>query len=117
MDIESVRAYCVSLPFVTEDFPFDNTTLVFKVGSKIFALVDVEDFTFINLKSDPEKAVDLRERFEGIKPGYHMNKKHWNSVYIQFDVSEKQLFDLINQSYHLVFDALPKKLKNELTMG
>ena len=117
MDIETVRAFCLSFPYVKEEFPFDNSTLVFKVADKVFALFDIDSFSFINLKCNPEKAIELREYFEGIVPGYHMNKKHWNSVYIQSDVNKKQLFELIEGSYRLVFDSLPRKLKNELALG
>ena len=117
MDIETIRGFCLSLSFVKEDFPFDQSTLVFKVGGKIFALTDVDKGSFVNLKCDPEKAIELREEYNGIKPGYHMNKKHWNSVYIHSDVSDKQLFELITHSYELVYGSLPKKLRNEFTLG
>jgi predicted DNA-binding protein (MmcQ/YjbR family) len=117
MDIETIRGFCLSLSFVTEDFPFDQSTLVFKVGGKIFALTDVDNGSFINLKCDPEKAIELREEYDGIKLGYHMNKKHWNSVYIHSDVSDKQLFELIMHSYELVYSSLPKKVRNEFTLG
>jgi len=117
MDIESVRSFCLSHPNVSEEFPFDSSTLVFKVAGKVFALVDVDAFTFINLKCDPEKSIELREAYDGIKPGYHMNKKHWNSVYIHTDISEKQLFELITHSYELVVASLPKKTRDELTLG
>lgn len=76
MNIEAYRDFCLSLKGATEEFPFDNRTLVFKVQNKIFALLDIESFKQINLKCDPEKAIELREQFEGIIPGYHMNKKH-----------------------------------------
>jgi len=117
MDIETIRTFCLSFPHVTEEFPFDSSTLVFKVAGKIFALVDVDAFTFINLKCDQEKSIELRETFDGIKPGYHMNKKHWNSVYIHSDVSEKQLFELITCSFELVVASLPKKTRDELALG
>lgn len=117
MDIEALRGFCLSLPYVKEDFPFDESTLVFKVGGKVFALLNIDSFDFINLKCNPEFAVELRERYSGITPGYHMNKKHWNSVYIHSDVPEKELVDLIQHSYYLVFDSLTRKVKNELTLG
>jgi predicted DNA-binding protein (MmcQ/YjbR family) len=117
MDIETIRSFCTSFPHVSEEFPFDSSTLVFKVAGKIFALVDVDSFLFINLKCHPEKAIELRERFAGIQPGFHMNKKHWNSVYIRSDVSEKQLLELITHSYELVFESFSKKRRDELTMG
>lgn len=114
MNIEELRDYCIQKKGVTEDFPFDKITLVFKVMGKMFALVDVENFDFINLKSDPEKAVELREKYEGIKPGYHMSKVHWNSVYVNTDVSDKLVLELIDESYKLVVSSLTKKLKEEL---
>lgn len=114
MNIEQFRDYCLSKPFVTERFPFDKTTLVFKVADKMFALCDVDEFKFINLKCDPEEAVDLRERYHGIKPGYHMSKKHWNSVYVGEDVDDKLILALTDNSYNLVFNAISKKKRDEL---
>lgn len=108
MDVETFRNYCIAKPGVTEEFPFDEQTLVFKVGGKMFALCDVEDFEGINLKCDPERAVELREQYDGIQPGYHMSKKHWNTV-LAHQVPEKLLRELIDHSYQLVVDALPKK--------
>lgn len=117
MNLETIRNYCLSFPHAFEEFPFDQATLAFKVGGKIFALVDVDQFSFINLKCDPEKAVELRERYQAVRPGYHMNKKHWNSVYIHSDLTETQVFELIADSYYLVFNSLSKKIKNELALG
>lgn len=97
-----------------ETFPFDETTLVFKVGGKMFALCNVDNFESINLKCDPELAIDLRERFLGIKPGYHMSKIHWNTVEVNSDVSQSMILELIDHSYDLVFSKLTKKLQNEL---
>lgn len=114
MNIEEFRDYCVKKKGVTEHFPFDQNTLVFKVMGKMFALADVETFDFINLKSEPEKAVELREKYQGIKPGYHMSKIHWNSVYVNTDVSDKLVFELVDDSYKLVVSSLTKKLKEEL---
>jgi len=113
MNIENFREYCLSLKGSTEGFPFDGNTLVFKVGNKMFALVDVEKFTFANLKCDPERAEELREQFNGIKPGYHMSKKHWNSVYTNSDVSDNLFKELVDHSYDLVFKSLPKKFREE----
>jgi len=117
MHLETVRNYCLSFPYTVEEFPFDQATLAFKVGGKIFALADVDQFSFINLKCDPEKAVELRERFQAVRPGYHMHKKHWNSAYIHSNLSETQVFELIADSYNLVYNSLSKKIKNELTLG
>jgi predicted DNA-binding protein (MmcQ/YjbR family) len=114
MNIEEFRDYCIKKKGVTEHFQFDQNTLVFKVMGKMFALADVETFDFINLKSQPEKAVELREKYQGIKPGYHMSKIHWNSVYVNTDVSDRLVFELVDDSYKLVVSSLTKKLKEEL---
>ena len=115
MNIEDFRNYCLNLKGAEEGFPFDGNTLVFKVGNKMFALVDVEKFTFANLKCDPERALELRDEYNGIKPGYHMSKKHWNSVCKDSDVNDKLFIELINHSYDLVFKSLPKKIKEEIS--
>jgi predicted DNA-binding protein (MmcQ/YjbR family) len=114
MNIEQYRDYCVSKKGVTESFPFDEKTLVFKVMNKMFALTSVETFEYVNLKCDPEKAIELREAFEGITPGYHMSKKHWNSVSTTGDVSDKLISELIDDSYRLIVGSLTKKLQKEL---
>ncbi len=114
MDIEFYRSYCLSKKGVEEGFPFDSSTLVFKVGEKMFALTDIDSFTSINLKCNPEKAIDLRERFDGVKPGWHMNKKHWNTVEINSDVTDDLLSELIDHSYSLVYNSLPKRIREEL---
>jgi predicted DNA-binding protein (MmcQ/YjbR family) len=116
MTIEQFIEYCLSLPGVKESFPFDDKTLVFKVGNKMFALTDVESFTYINLKCNPDKALELRAQYpEDILPGYHMSKKHWNSVAVNKTVTDNLVFELINHSYLLVFDKLPKHVKQSLT--
>lgn len=117
MNIESFRDYCLAKPGVTEGFPFDSKTLVFKVMGKMFALTNVDLFQSINLKCDPEYAIELRETFQGVKPGYHMSKKHWNTVTVQSDVPEKLLLEFIDQSYNLVVKSLTKKLRDELQGG
>jgi predicted DNA-binding protein (MmcQ/YjbR family) len=114
MNIEEYREFCLSKPGVSEGFPFDNKTLVFKVMGKIFALTDVDEFVGINLKCDPEYALELREKYEGVIAGYHMSKKHWNTVSTSSDVSDKTLRHLINHSYELVVSKLTKKQKKEL---
>lgn len=116
MNIEALRDYCVSKPYVTEHFPFDKDTLVFKVHHKMFALASLKRWEagdgFINLKCDPEKALALREQYSSIKPGYHMHKQHWNSVYAQHGMLPIDLIKiLIDDSYQLVFDNLPKRLQ------
>lgn len=117
MNIESFRDYCLSKRGTTESFPFDETTLVFKVGNKMYALADIEEFPFINLKCDPERSIDLRETYDGVKPGYHMNKVLWNSVYVNQDVDDRLLYELIDHSYDLIVESLPKKLRDELSLG
>lgn len=114
MNIEQYRNYCIAKKGVTEGFPFDENTLVFKVMGKMFALTGVDTFNFINLKCDPEKAVELREQFNGIKPGYHMSKIHWNSVYLNEDVQDEMIYQLIDDSYNLIVKSLTKKLQQEL---
>ena len=114
MHIEELRDFCISKKGVTEHFPFDETTLVFKVMNKMFALTGLVSWEnleeTVNLKCDPEKATILRGKYEGINPGFHMNKKHWNTITInRSDVSDKLVFELINHSYDLVVEGLTKK--------
>lgn len=111
MNPESLREYCLSLPATTEEFPFDEQTLVFKVKGKMFALTNVDTFASINLKCNPERAVELREQHDSILPGYHMNKKHWNTVLLDGSLSENFVRELILDSYKLVVAGLPKKLR------
>lgn len=115
MDIESFHNFCLNLKGVTQEFPFDNRTLVYKVMGKMFALADVEEFESINLKCDPEKAIELRERYPAVKPGYHMHKKHWNTVVIDGSLSDRLIEEWIIDSYNLVASGLTKKLKEELS--
>jgi predicted DNA-binding protein (MmcQ/YjbR family) len=114
MDIESFRDFCLSNKGVTEEFPFDEQTLVFKVMGKMFVLTDVDFFKSINLKCDPEWAVELREQYSAILPGFHMNKKHWNTVTIDGSLSDAMIKKLINHSYDLVVEKLSNVLKKEL---
>ena len=114
MDIEQIRDYCLSLDGVTEDMPFGDDTLVFRVMNKIFALVNLEGETFINLKCDPAKAIELREEYPSILPGYHMNKTHWNSVYMNGGLKYELVTSLIRHSYDLIAESLPKNKKEEL---
>lgn len=102
MNIEELRDYCISLPDVTEGFPFDETTLVFKVNGKMFLLTDLEGPLSINVKCEPEKAVELRMQHESVKPGYHMNKSTWNTVEIDGSINDKELYQWIRDSYDLV---------------
>ncbi len=114
MNIEEYRAHCLSFPMVTEEFPFDSKTLVYKVAGKMFALTDVDEFESINLKCDPERALELRDQYDGIIGGYHMNKKHWNTVATDGSVGDKLILELIDHSYELVFNSLPKKVREGL---
>jgi predicted DNA-binding protein (MmcQ/YjbR family) len=117
MNIEEFRNYCITKYGSSEEFPFDNNTLVFKVMGKIFALVDVDLFESINLKCDPEKAIALREKYDAVKPGYHMNKKHWNTIEMDGSVGDNELRHWINHSYELVVSKLPQKLKKEVNQN
>ncbi|MEZ4918388.1 MAG: MmcQ/YjbR family DNA-binding protein [Saprospiraceae bacterium] len=116
MDIEAFRSYCLSKKGSSEDFPFDEVTLCLRVMGKIFAItgLDAEEFK-VNLKCDPDYALELREQYESIVPGWHMNKHHWNTVLFEGDdLDDALLRSLIDQSYELVAKSLPKKLRVEL---
>lgn len=118
MNIQQLYEFCLSKKGVTEHFPFDENTLVFKVGGKMFCLTSLQNWEAgnpsLNLKCDPERAVELREQYDGIKPGWHMSKIHWNTVSINTDVPTKLITELINHSYDLVFKSLTKKLQQEV---
>ncbi|HBH22069.1 MAG TPA: MmcQ-like protein [Cytophagales bacterium] len=115
MNIEDFRDHCIQKPGVTESFPFDNDTLVFKVMDKMFALCNIENFESANLKCDPNLATKLREEYDGhVLPGYHMNKKHWNTVKVNTGIPDNKIKHWINHSYELVVSKLPKKQKEEL---
>lgn len=114
MDIERFRDFCLDLKGVSEGFPFDAETLVFKVMGKMFALTDVDSFESVALKCEPEKAVELRERYPAVQPGYHMSKTHWNTVYMDGSISDTLIMEWTLLSYGLVVAGLTKKLKQEL---
>ena len=114
MNIEAYRNFCISKPWVTEEFPFNETALVFKVAGKMFALIDVEKFETISLKCDPEKSIELREQFSGINYAYHFSKKHWIGVATDGSVTDDLMYELINHSYDLVVCKLPKKVRDQL---
>ena len=115
MNIEEIRLYCMAKKGVTESFPFDDKTLVFKVMGKMFALAGLEyNPPSINLKCDPEKALELREEFSGVEPGYHMNKAHWNTVVFDGSFDDDLAKQWIDDSYGLIVSGLTKKLKAEL---
>ncbi len=112
MNIESFTDYCLAKKGVTESFPFGGDTLVFKVMDKIFALTGIDEAPCkVNLKCDPEWTLTLREEYEDIQPGYHMNKKHWNTVNIEGALSDAFVMKLIDQSYDLVISSLTAKDK------
>ena len=114
MNIEELREYCLSKKAVTEGFPFDETTLVFKIMDKMFALTDLEGDLSINLKCDPDKAIELRERYPSVIPGYHMNKKHWNTILIDGSIDDRLIREWIDHSYECVVNGLPANKKKEL---
>ena len=114
MNLEELRDYCLQKKGSNESFPFDDKTLVFKVLDKMFCAVNIENFTSINLKCDPELSIELRERYTAVVPGYHMNKDHWNTVHVQQDAMDKEIFEWIDISYNLVASKLTKKQKEVL---
>ncbi len=114
MNIEDIRTYCLSKKGVNESFPFDDVTLVFKVIDKLFALTSLDKDLSINLKCDPETAIQLREQYSTVLPSYHMNKKHWNTVMIDGSINDKLIKKWIDDSYDLVASKLTKKQKIEL---
>ena len=115
MTLPFFREHCLSKSGSTEDTPFDANTLCFRVGGKIYALLDIDLFGSVNLKCDPEWAVELREEHDGIVPGYHMNKKHWNTVKLDGSVPDPLILRLLDHSYDLVLRSLPKKMQAELS--
>ncbi|GAA4409493.1 MmcQ/YjbR family DNA-binding protein [Nibrella viscosa] len=115
MNIETLREYCLSKPGAQESFPFGNETLVFKVGGKAFALAAIDSHPLsVNLKCDPEKAIQLREAYESVRPGYHMNKTHWNTVLSTGEIRDSLLREWIDDSYELVRKSLPKAVREQL---
>ena len=113
MDIESIREYCLSLPKVTEDFPFDDTTLVFRIGGKIFAMMDLEDASKLTLKSDHNQALTLRDKYSEISGAWHMNKKYWNQLNLYGQLSDTLVKQLIRHSYSEVVKKFPKRRQQE----
>src|SRR6266849_2338187 len=108
MDVAELREYCLTKPRATEGTPFGPDVLVFKVGAKMFALAAFDEVpTTVNLKCDPDLALDLRDRYEQVRPGYHMNKKHWNTVEIEAGIPDTELRKMIDHSYDLVVKSLP----------
>jgi predicted DNA-binding protein (MmcQ/YjbR family) len=114
MNIETIREYCLSKKGVTECFPFNEVTLVFKLLGKIFLFTNLDGELYINVKCDPEKAIEFRELYPSVIPGYHMNKKHWNTIFIDGTLSDLLIFSFIDHSYELIRLSLPRNLQNEL---
>lgn len=114
MNIEELREYCLTLKGATEDFPFNETTLVFKVRGKMFCLTDLEDKFAITLKNEPEKNIELREHFSAVKPGYHTSNRHWNTIDVDGTIADNMLKDLIDESYDLVVLKLTREEKQKL---
>ena len=110
MNIEDFRDYCLTKLDASESTPFGENTLVFKVGAKIFAIASLDDVpAHVNLKCDPERALDLRDRYEEVQPGYHMNKKHWNTIALGGRMPDTELRALIDHSYELVAGSQRKR--------
>jgi len=114
MNIEEYREFCLSLPGTEERFPFDEDALVFFVRDKMYSLTNVDTFNFINLKCDPDRAIELREQYDYVLPGYHMNKKHWNSIMLDGPVPGRLIREWTRHSYDLVVANLSKKDREEL---
>lgn len=119
MNLEQFHNLCISKKGVTESFPFDDNTLVFKVGAKMFALTSLKSWEHgnpsINLKCDPERSSELRAENEDIIEGYHMSKVHWNTIYANKGVADKLIVELLQHSYELVLSSLTKKIRSEIT--
>ena len=115
MNIETFREYCLSKPAATEDTPFGPEDIVFKVEGKMFAIAALDEVPpRVNLKCDPDLALELRDRFEQVSPGYHMNKKHWNTIELDGVIPEREIKKMIDHSYDLVLRSLPKAKREKL---
>lgn len=118
MNIQQLYEFCLSKKAVTEHFPFDEDTLVFKVGGKMFCLASLKDWesgsSAINVKCDPNYATELREKYESVTPGYHSNKKYWNTIFVNKEIEDKKIIHFITHSYELVVAGLTKKLRDEI---
>ena len=121
MNIQQLYEFCLSKKAVTEHFPFDEDTLVFKVGGKMFCLTSLKEWEkgtpALNLKGDPNRNEELRAEYENINPGFHMSKTHWNTVDFNGDVPDKMICELITDSYDLVYKGLTKKVRDEIEKG
>lgn len=116
MDLEDVRTFCLKKKGVVETFPFGENTPVYKVAGKMFLLAMMTHPVSINIKCEPEKAVELREQYDAVTPGYHMNKLHWNTVMLENSIPDKLIYSWIDDSYNLVVESLPKKDKTALRL-
>jgi len=116
MNIEELWEYCLSKKGVTESFPFDETTLVFKVSGKMFLLTDLEDDFSISVKCDPGFAIEIRERYPCVVPGYHMNKASWNTIFVDSSIADNLLCEWIDHSYVEVIKKMTKKQKDSLNL-
>jgi predicted DNA-binding protein (MmcQ/YjbR family) len=120
MNLQQFYEFCLSKKGVTEHFPFDDDALVFKVGGKMFCLSSLKEWEkgtpSLNLKCNPERALELRAEYESINPGFHMSKVHWNTIDFNNDVTDKMIYELINHSYELVFKSLTKKIQEEINI-
>ena len=115
MNLEDIREYCIRKKGVTESFPFDDQTLVFKVMGKIFLITNINEVEIsVNLKCDPEFALQLREKYKSVLPGFHMNKKYWNTVEYSNEFSDQEFYSMIDHSYHQVVKGMPGKKQQEL---
>jgi predicted DNA-binding protein (MmcQ/YjbR family) len=114
VNIEEIRDYCLAKPGVTEDMPFGEDTLVFRVGEKLFLLTSLLQSDRFNVKCDPERAIGLREQHTEVQPGYHMNKKHWNTVHTNGNLTRREICDMIDHSYDLVLKSLPKNIREQI---
>ncbi len=118
INVEEIREYCLRKRGTTESFPFNETTLVFKTGGKMYALIALDRLPLsVNLKCDPERAIELRENYSWILPGYHMSKTHWNTVVLEGDSKAELVYELIDLSYMLVYKSLPLKTRKEMEAG
>ena len=115
MNKAELQSYCLGKKGVEKSYPFDKTTAVFKVGNKMFVLSDDRGEPLsLNVKCDPLYALELRSIYEAVKPGYHMSKKHWNTIQCEKDLDDKQIYEMIDDSYRLIFESLSKKLQKEI---
>ena len=114
MNIELFRDECLKKKSAEETFPFGEDTLVYKVMGKVFALTSFSEPDRCNLKCDPEKAIELRSTYQSVKPGFHMNKQHWNTIHYNQDMNDREILELIEHSYQLIVNSLPKKLRSQL---